>query len=582
MSLAYLAALNVNEFGISQPNYGWSIADSSLNSPVKHNYSYGTYTTTFSKKDYFEMGAAGWVADSSKTIQVLMDTTIQKQWFVYTGYAYDAVNDKLNINVWVVKEGLLMPSNTAGATASVTITDSTGTPMTASATNLLADANGVFWFTVDTSTWDPSKVYFAKSTVTYGGAPYTSGQGIAISLDKQLQSIKVAQASEVATQSAFRTATTGTLLTVESATTGAIPAAVANVASKVDTVSGKVDAVSTQVVGVAANVNNVNTNVSAVKTTVTAILENTSVTLPAQIRADVVSNLERGVLTEILTRNSTIREDETIMIRYRTATGLKPKMTIYNEAGAALSDYTGKEMKEIGKTGIYEYKVMATSAWTPGDYTVSCEELTKASKDSMVLSVVALYVAGQGVQASLDSLGYAVTKVYARTGTLNSILGTNNDKAGTNTLFGKMNSVNQTITGLNLSTVATDVKEARTNAYNAYTQINSIKSNFDSLQTQISALKNLTAYLDEMRANVAKMSQDINTSTKGANKDVLDQQILAKLATMADNTSAQTAEQTEIKNLNNKIEELSAMTKILKQLIESSNNKPVVEGWFEK
>ena len=42
------------------------------------------------------------------------------------------------------------------------------------------------------------------------------------------------------------------------------------------------------------------------------------------------------------------------------------------------------------------------------------------------------------------------------------------------------------------------------------------------------------------------------------------------------------AKQRDIKDVSNKVEQLTALTKIMTKLIENTSNKPVVEGWFEK
>jgi len=499
-TLSYLSSLSVN------CSSGWLVTNRTLNSPVTRYFAYDTYTTSWSRENYFEASEEDWVADSSKSIQVLMETTVTKEWLVFTKYSYDSDNDRINLNVWIEREGILMLAPTS---VTMEITDSAGTLVDTLGAGETADSNGVFWMTLDTSSLSASEVYFAKTAVVYAGSTYTSGDGIALSLDKELGDLSAAQATEIITQGAFRTATSGTLTVIETATTGTIPAAITSVAGQVTVVGAKVDTVGTKIDTVTTKVNAINTNV-------TAILEDTSVSLPVQIRADVTETLERGVLTEILTRNTTIREDETIKIRYRTSTGLSPTLTLYNASGTAVTGYSGAAMTEIASTGIYESSLTATSAWGSGDFTVVCSETTKNSTDSMVLTVKALYVAGGGVEESIDSLGYAVTSVYSRAGSIISLLGASTDETSATTIFGKINDVEQDLSDLGLTTTANDARNAKTNASNAYSEVSGLRTQLESGVSQAQSIQKLLAHVEGLKTDLGKISSKLSVPSSGA------------------------------------------------------------------
>ncbi|MFH0763877.1 MAG: hypothetical protein V1927_02595 [Candidatus Omnitrophota bacterium] len=574
--LSPLTNLNVNETNdATPPESTWSVTGYSLTSPIVRNYKYDTYTTTFSKEvDYFDGSKNDWTAERSEAFTVYLETSVEKQWFVYTKYTYNSSDDKLYLNVWIEKEGTLMPAPTS---AEVRIYDSAGDQLNSTGafvattdsppgTGLSADSNGAFWITVDASNLSSGKTYFAKTSIVYGETTYTSGQSISITVDKALDTISAAQTAEIAYQSAFRTATTATLIVIESATTG-VRGKVDAVSSAVSGVSTKVDAVSSAVSGVSTQVNTVNTNVAA-------ILEDTSTTLPTEITSRITTVAEKGVLSEILTRNTTIKEDQSIMVRYRTATGLSPTMTIYDEDGEALSDYDGVTMTEISNTGIYEYEVTCESAWGTGDFTVVCEESTKNSTDSIVLTVKALYVAGEGVEESLDSIGEIVATVQNKTTTLEDLMGTASDTSSADTVMGKIAAVDTTIDNLALDTVATDSRNAKANALKAFTEINNIKTQVNDIQAQVKSVNKMVSSMEDIKADLRKVAAGLTKQPSGA---VVPAEIIQPIPLDKEGL----AREAQVRDLNNKIEELTAMVKVMRNVVEDTSNKPVIEGWFE-
>jgi len=309
------------------------------------------------------------------------------------------------------------------------------------------------------------------------------------------------------------------------------------------------------------------------------------------------------MLSGILTRDTRIKVDQTIKIRYRTATGLSPTMTIYDDEGDVLSGYDGVTMTEISSTGIYEHSVLATSSWDTGDYTVVCEESTQDSRDSMVLTVKALFVAGEGVEEAVDAIGEIVSTVYLRTGTIEDLLGESTDVEASKTVFGMVNDIETTIDNLSLATVSTDARNAKTNALKAYEEVHSIKTNIDNIQEQVSSLQKLVKYIDEMKKNIARISKGISETTPGViaaaaeaaapaaapGVIIVDGEVVTEVTEPVEGEVIEEGEVAEevvtaeeqIKGLNNKVEELSALVKILTALIEEANDKPVVEGWFE-
>jgi hypothetical protein len=249
----------------------------------------------------------------------------------------------------------------------------------------------------------------------------------------------------------------------------------------------------------------------------------------------------------------------------------------------------------------------------------------------MILTVSPLFVVGATVEQSIENLGYAVTKVYSRAGTIQTLLGTKGDTINANTVMGQVNGLNSTINGLNLTSVATDSKEARMNALKAADDISSIKDQFTDMKTKMDALKDLNTQLETMKSSLSKISETTGSSTvvgagmstpvaigatgtggiapeeagtaggrltpgekiaiKIAKGDVGAGTAAAAKAAGKEGlgpkgvTSIMTgdfARANDIKEVSNKVEELTALTKIITKLIENTSNKPVVEGWFEK
>jgi hypothetical protein len=602
------------------------------NSPFQDNFVLpaGNYTLSLEKDEYVAMtmdvaadttqDGADSTYDNNLTWDIYMTSIAESMadYKVIADFMYDEVNDVLNITQRLERRGQQKTSDAVNALGAATIeiydgADKIGVLMAA------ADVQGNYWYAITgataaaptgsyvsvpfTKAFASGKTYFARCNVSYGGVggdrtTYTSGTTFLITVSERMSEEiinKIGMLGEGETL-ASRIAAVQTGVT-------AISGKVNTVDTKIDTVGTKIDTIGTQVTAVNANVSSIGTKVDTVQGAVGAIQTDVSTTLPAQILAD----LEKGVMSEMLTRNTVLREDDAVKIRYRTASGLAPVLTIYDPDGNILSNYNGVKMSEISRTGIYEYEVTATSAWGTGDFTVECSESTKGSKDSMVLTVKGLYVAGAGVEESIDAVGEAVTKVYARQEAIRSLLGTTTDNQSASSIFGKVNGFNSKLDGMNLTTVSTDVKSARANAESAASEIKNITSTLSDLKTQGTALKDLSRQIEEMRANLSKASKNlgaVGTSSGGGEtvvsggttiiggqelagvglsaEDGKNLKTLLKGAKELKKSEPAGASKEDVKDLNNRIEELTALVKVLGQIVGNTNNKPIVEGWFEQ
>ena len=60
------------------------------------------------------------------------------------------------------------------------------------------------------------------------------------------------------------------------------------------------------------------------------------------------------------------------------------------------------------------------------------------------------------------------------------------------------------------------------------------------------------------------------------------QDILQEIKKVEDSVKEEAVKEEDVKGLNNRVEELTALVKLLSKTMETTNNKPVVEGWFEQ
>jgi len=590
------------------------------NSPFILSLPYGKYTFMMTLDKYVDSSVEETVGVSADGGDGVYDNVVNWTRYMTTlteatadyrvipSFVYDEDNDDLYIRLWLERRGKLILNtsvNILGQAFVDVYDDATQAWLTTIDLTppLPSDTvNGTYVRTLSDVVASASnglgkklvsgKTYFAKCRVYYGGL---LGDG---TLYEAGVTFTITNTQKVGNEIISK------LGVPEGQTLGGM---VADVQTNIAAVSTKVDTTSTAIIAkvdtVSANVSSVGTKVDTVQATSGAILDSVATTLPAKIDAE----LAKGTLSEMLTRYTILREDDSVKIRYRTTTGLAPKLTIYKPDGTILPDYNGVTMDEISNTGIYEYEVTAKESWGTGDFTAEASEGTKGSKDSMVLTIKALYTPGAGVEESIDAVGEAVSKVYTRQKSVEGLLGGATDVKSSTTIFGKVNGLNSTIDSLNLTTVATDAKNARMNAQNVYNEMENLKKAAGDAQAQASSLKELSRQLSEMQANLRKTSLSLGSvsaisGTTASTTTIIGQTaggsgtgaglsgnaerdlgaIKRDMAALKKGAKAPTLKEEDIKSLNNRVEELTALVKLLSKTMEATNNKPVVEGWFEQ
>jgi len=271
--------------------------------------------------------------------------------------------------------------------------------------------------------------------------------------------------------------------------------------------------------------------VAAVADKALSILTAAEKTLPDKItkmRDEVTTSLKTEikphVQSGILTRDTTVKQGDTIDISYRTTSGFVPTITVYDPKEVVRLN--AKTMVEIGATGVYVYKVKFLAAWGKGEFTVVCTEPANGTVDALVISVVS------------DNLADVSGQVSAVLGSTTGLSGLKNVAETLNTQF---NLIDSTLARLSENIVGkvTQTKDALGNLQTVFTQLESI----------------------------SKQIQGIGGTAEGIN--------LEKLYNVSKD------KKDDMLYIKNKTQELKAAMEINQKLMQNVANKPVVQTWFE-
>ncbi|MFA5164247.1 MAG: LamG-like jellyroll fold domain-containing protein [Candidatus Omnitrophota bacterium] len=521
---------------------GWSEAD--LTSPIERYYPYGdSYNTNWSRADYFDKAERGWETDQdNKVINITMsESSLAPEYHVMSNFSYNASQDKFLINSWVERGGVILAKPSSCV---VHIYDASGGPIQ-QLTATTYDANGVFWQEWPTTNLDQNAMYFAKVDIVYSGETYSSGLSYSLNIPKAIAGL----GTTVAQQLTDLQTAIGTDLATQTTAIGA----------KIDTLETSIGT------NLDAKISTVKTDIAAVKTVVDKISEDVgaiggdlATPISEAVAEDLAAQLAKGIQAEILTRPTSAGFGTATDIRFRTATGMSPTITVYDANNVAR--IAAAAMVEVGTTGIYEYALTPQSAWGAGEYTVVCEEPTKNAIDSMVLSVSESVGAGAGTdEGMVNSINATVTTIDSNVKTMLSkvntlpddttdvgtsvssllaTVGKTTDAAGTNTLFGKIASAQGDITAFKAditnyvdgveTTLGTTADAAGTNT--VYGKIRSLEQTLSALGPDgAKANKELLAAKDQAAA-ASKAAEDIKKMIAAGGKNAEAYGALQKLA----------------------------------------------------
>ncbi|MCX5712265.1 MAG: hypothetical protein NTY47_04225, partial [Candidatus Omnitrophica bacterium] len=486
-TLQHLADFNVNE-----PATNWT--DSGVASPITRTsiYPYGTYTTFFTKTDYID-NSVTWTTPKEGTSTYMLtaymenSASAQVTWESILTYSYSPADDNLNAVGSLQRKGKLVGTtdleraDMGGAT--LTIYEPNGITIRKSLSATTPSNSGTYTFTYANTLFEAGKVYPANLSIEYRGRPYVSSANIDVGAEKL--------------QYDFFTKTAKNLSE--------------SVASIQQSVAG----------GTAQTKADIQQSAEAVKAHVSDVLTSTETKIAAKVdEAKAITEL--AMKSQILNTESSLKTGDTLVVRYRTYSGLKPVMDVYNSAN--VQEMTKVAMTEIGNTGIYERSVKFETGWGKGEFTIVCSESTKGSLDAMTISV----------------LKTNIEQVYSQ---ISAVLGSTSGITGLKSVADSMNSQFSVIESA-LSKVGKDlVKEVK------------------DATSSAGALESVFAQL----SNVAKQIKSM--STGGVNLEQLYQ--------------VSSDKKQDITYLKNKTQELKAAMDISQKMMDNVANKPVTQTWYE-
>ncbi|MFA5092326.1 MAG: hypothetical protein WC543_00015 [Candidatus Omnitrophota bacterium] len=482
-----------------------------------------------------------WTGYLTSTIEASADYQVKSS-FVYLEPVYEADGttlksgtDVLNIRLWLERRGKMITNaadNKVGdATVEIydddsntwqTLTFNTAADPGQNDDSALAETARIGFYqksvpyittagTPKLLTLEAGKTYYARCKIPYGGTSaasdarytYQGGTTFTIAVSEKLKEVTDTIKTQVLNAQ--------TLISSEAATTrSAVTAAASSIESKVGTES---DSIRESVAGVKAETAQI----------LTATGTDSLATKIADVKTEVVDQVKPFVKSGIINRESSVKIGSAVTIRYRTETGLAPKLNVYSPADVLL--VTSKAMTEVGTTGIYEASVTFLEAWGTGDFSVVCSESTKGTVDATVISV-------KDVDISDVS------------GNVSAVLGSTTGLTGMNKIVGDMGTKFTDMDKL-LSKISTDISG----------KLGDTKAAANDMVTAFKQIE-----------EISKQLKDIGGST-GIN--------LEKLYAVSQD------KKNDITYIKNKSEELKAAMDLNQKLMQGVANKPVVETWFE-
>ncbi|MDO8489119.1 MAG: hypothetical protein Q7S42_03300, partial [Candidatus Omnitrophota bacterium] len=481
------------------------------------------YTSVWSRDAYLETAVNEWEAYDDGKVK-LSDGTILDTLNVATPFVvkmpqklitkvlnvqgsnyYDANSDTLSVQGWLMQQDTMIPKNDPSSGIDgisqgyIEIFDETNSSITNSdlAISNVLNQNGtvnVRWSGLRAAgKLLQGKNYFARLRLMYQGAyiwgvvPFQVSGALDIQAIQQGMGLKTGET--IVTQMEKKLGVTG-----EGAET---------IAAKVQIVADKALSILT----------------AAEKTLPDKITK-----MREEVTSSIQSEIKPSVQSGILTRDTTVKQGDTIDISYRTTTGLSPTITVYDTKDRIRLN--AQTMVEIGATGVYVYKVKFLPSWGAGDFTVVCTESTKGTVDALVMTVT---------QSSLADVSGQVSAVLGATTGMSGI------KNVADTLNSQFSTIDSTLAKLSagISSKVAETAGALGNLQSVFTQLESISAQIKSMSGAAEGINLEKLY------NVSKDKKDDMTYIK------------------------------------NKTQELKAAMEINQKLMQNVANKPVVQTWFE-
>ncbi|MFA5795038.1 MAG: hypothetical protein WC980_08260 [Candidatus Brocadiia bacterium] len=463
-----------------------------VSSPKTKGYPYGVYQTLIWKTGYLDVALDYWIADSDKTFTLKMEGSVVHGWDIMADFKYDPSSDDMHVTSWFMRDGLLMPEPDK---VEIELYDETGTFVKKLESSTPRE-DGVFSIDWMDTGLESNTTYWAKVGLTYAGKTFTSALTYNINIPVKLQSLANAAA---------------------------------NIQNTANTIQTNVEAISATAVSTKETAEDIQRKVRTLVILPETVdrLEEVSNTMREQltdvrttIRDEVKGVLKKGVLAEIVTRETVVKTGDTLSIKYRLSMkGLTPLITVYDprleiKISQAIMTEISTPQEE---SGLYEYPVKFDNAWGLGEFTIICEDLNTKATDSIVITVV---------QSNLDDVNRQATIIVGQTGQTKEL------SAKLDMINGDVQSVISTVSNIRSSTAEGKLDSA------VIGQINT-----------------------EVRGVADKLK--VLAGDRGFNLDTLYRDIV-------------NAKTDDMKDINNQLSTLKALEDLTRKIFERTNEKYIV------
>ncbi len=558
-ALTELAFDLLSDAGVTMSSEGFPMTG---NSPFEFELPYGTYTLSFEKEQYMAHSTekiAGVAADAldgtydndiSWTVIVSSLAEATADYNVKSGITYDETTDRLTLRLWIEKRGKMILNDDVNKLGPATIEiydDATSQWLSAislTPPSLTNTTSGLYYKVVSnvssggTPALVEGKTYFASCKINYGGLDgtgrlYEGGTTFALTVSQSLKAVTEgieimtddikAEVTGVTQSVSDQAAATQAVIVAQTASTQSA-IATGTAATQAAVATGTAATQAAVATGTAATQAAVASGTAANQTAITTIGSNLASSVAATEEVLAARSKLEGA-SSILNRQSAIRNNDTMVIRYQTNTGLAPVISVYDPTHDERIESELMTETIPGISGVYEYEVKFI--WGLGEHTVVCKEETTGTLDGMNVQVIS---------TDLEDISGSLTTATA------TLQGIDTDELG----------------GLS-------VRVADINTY-----VSQMVSTIDKL----SALKEKTTDLATDASDVIYKQLEVATQKL---KEINEGQGI-KIEKMYDLSEEQSVDTDYIKN---KALEIKALVELSQDILEKTDDTPIMKSWLE-
>jgi len=469
---------------------------------VLYYYPGRLYQTTWSRDAYLDatVQPSPWPADvDGKEVTVKLATKlVLKQRTVYSDIKYDAATDTLNIICWLQEEEKLLTQVAGLQGALIKIFDENDAEVNSFEYDASkADSSGVFrvkWVKPNLST---SQTYFARFRVQFEGAFHYGGKTFEIGSIEQIRQIGNQVTAGVASVTQSLTQKTQEIK---------------------DKIYTKVGEMRTEVASdIAAARTSIESKVMVIGEETKAQITTATTALEQKVSAEASSR--------IMNEESFIKSGKTLVIKYKTVSGLEPAIDVYDPK--QIQRVTKGQMVEVEDSGIYEYKLTFLTAWGVGSFSIVCSEETYGTIDGISIAVI---------KADLEDINSAAVVSMSQLSNIDT------------TQMANLSS--------SIGVVSSSIEKIVGNLTDLYSMSSQLTQLTDDLKKTV--FEQLTASSDKMKEIASqqniKMDKIIEVSEEGRE---------------------------DVSYLKKKTLEIKATAELTNEIVERTNDQPITKTWLE-